>query len=289
MKRSKLQDTLLVTPGFLIYIVFMIVPLIMSFMYSFTNWNGISSTFRYIGLKNFENLLSDAAFFNALKVTFIIMIVTAVVYNILGILLAVLLNGNGKAESFAKSAIFVPTVMSSVVVAFIWSYMVQTNGGIINTVLEALGASSVDFYSSPTVTIFVISGIICWNGLGFFMVIYIATLSTIPHEIYEACAIDGARGVKKFWHITMPLMAPGITINCIMAVAGGLKQYDHVRVITGGGPGGQTQTVTLKAVEQAFEYNMRGYSSAMVLVLFLLIVIFSILQLKISKKNEVVY
>ena len=289
MKQNKLYDALFLAPGILVYIIFMIVPVVMCFLYSFTNWDGISTIYRYIGLNNFVNLFQDASFFSTLKVTLIIMVFTTLIYNVLGIVLAALLNDKGRLLSFSRSAIFIPTVLSSVVVAFIWSYMVQTNGGVINSILEMVGMQTVDFYASPMTTIIMISGIICWNSLGFFVVIYISTLSTIPAEIYEACKVDGAGWFQRFIHITLPLLAPGITINSILAVAGGLKQYDHVKVITGGGPGGATQTVTLYAVEKAFEYNRRGYSSAAVIVLFVIIVVLSIVQLAISKKHEVEY
>ena len=289
MKHNKLYDTLFLAPGFLVYIIFMIVPVIMCFLYSFTNWDGISATFRFIGLKNFVNLFQDTSFFQALQVTMIIMVLTTLIYNILGIILAALLNDGGKILGFSRSAIFIPTVLSAVVVAFIWSYVMQTNGGVINAIIEMFGGSKVDFYATPMTTIFMISGIICWNSLGFFVVIYISTLTTIPQEIYEACKVDGAGWFYRFFHITLPLLAPGITINCILSVAGGLKQYDHVKVITGGGPGGATQTVTLFGVEKAFEYNRRGYSSAAIIILFIIIVIFSIVQLAISKKHEVEY
>lgn len=289
MKHNKLYDALFLAPGFLIYIIFMIIPVIMCFFYSFTNWDGISATYKLIGLKNFVNLFNDASFFEALKVTVIIMILTTLIYNVFGIILAALLNDKGKLLGISRSAIFIPTVMSSVVVAFIWSYMVQTNGGVINSIIEMFGGTGVDFYKTPMTTILVISGIICWNSLGFFVVIYISTLSTIPQEIYEASKVDGANWFYRFRHITLPLLAPGITINCILAVAGGLKQYDHVKVITGGGPGGATQTVTLFGVEKAFEYNRRGYSSAAIIILFVIIVILSVVQLSISKRHEVEY
>lgn len=289
MKHNKLYDTLFLAPGFFVYIIFMIIPVIMCFLYSFTNWDGISASFRFIGLKNFVNLFQDASFFQALKVTLIIMVLTTLIYNILGIILAALLNDTGKLLGFSRSAIFIPTVLSAVVVAFIWSYVMQTNGGVINAIIEMFGGTKVDFYATPMTTIFMISGIICWNSLGFFVVIYISTLTTIPQEIYEACKVDGAGWFYRFFHITLPLLAPGITINCILSVAGGLKQYDHVKVITGGGPGGATQTVTLFGVEKAFEYNRRGYSSAAIIILFIIIVIFSIVQLAISKKHEVEY
>ena len=276
-------------PGYLIYTVFMIVPLGMTMFYSFTNWDGISKKFKMIGVKNFVRLFSDAQFYNALKVTLIITVITVLIYNILGVFLAVVLNRKNRACGFTKSAVFVPTVLSSVVVAFIWSYIMQTDGGVINTVLGVFGIAPYDFYATPLRTIVMISVIISWNGLGLFMVIYVATLNTIPQELMEAAEVDGANGVQRFFRITLPLMMPGITINSVLSLAGGLKQYDHVKVITGGGPGGATQTITLLSVEKAFGYNRRGYSSAIILVLFIMIVIVSVIQISITKKREVEY
>lgn len=289
MKHSKLQDTALIAPGYLIYIVFMIIPLGMCFFYSFTNWDGISASYKMIGLRNFVKLFGNDDFYSALKVTLTITLITVLIYNVLGILLAVVLDRKGWVCSFAKSAIFVPTILSSVVVAFIWSYMMQTDGGVINTILNVFGVDPIDFYDSPMRTIIMISVIISWNGLGLFLVIYIATLNTIPADLYEAAEVDGANGFNRFFKVTLPLLMPGITINSILSMAGGLKQYDHVKVITGGGPGGSTQTVTLLAVEKAFEYNRRGYSSAIILVLFIIIVIISVVQLSITKRREVEY
>ena len=289
MKHNKLHDILLAAPGYLIYTVFMIIPLGLCFFYSFTNWDGISKNYKMVGFRNFERLFQDASFFNALKVTLIITVITVLIYNVLGVFLAVVLNRKNRVCAFAKSAVFVPTVLSSVVVAFIWSYIMQTDGGVINVILGFFGIPPVDFYSSPTTTIIMISVIISWNGLGLFLVIYVATLNTIPQDVMEAAEVDGANGAQRFFKITLPLMMPGITINSVLSLAGGLKQYDHVKVITGGGPGGATQTITLLSVEKAFSYNRRGYSSAIILVLFVMIVIVSVIQISITKKREVEY
>ena len=242
-----------------------------------------------IGFKNFVRLFQDASFYNALKVTLIITVITVLIYNVLGVFLAVVLNKKNRVCTFATSAIFVPTVLSSVVVAFIWSYMMQTDGGVINTILGIFGIPPVDFYDTPLHTIVMMSVIISWNGLGLFMVIYVATLNTIPQEVMEAAEVDGANGIQRFFRITLPLMMPGITINSVLSLAGGLKQYDHVKVITGGGPGGSTQTITLLSVEKAFSYNRRGYSSAIILILFIMIVIVSVIQISITRKREVEY
>ena len=289
MKHNKLHDVLLAAPGYLIYTVFMIIPLGLCLFYSFTNWDGISKNYKIIGFKNFVRLFQDASFYNALKVTLIITVITVLIYNVLGVFLAVVLNKKNRVCTFAKSAIFVPTVLSSVVVAFIWSYMMQTDGGVINTILGIFGIPRVDFYDTPLHTIVMMSVIISWNGLGLFMVIYVATLNTIPPELMEAAEVDGANGIQRFFRITLPLMMPGITINSVLSLAGGLKQYDHVKVITGGGPGGSTQTITLLSVEKAFSYNRRGYSSAIILVLFVMIVIVSVIQISITRKREVEY
>ena len=271
MKHNKLHDILLAAPGYLVYTVFMIIPLGMCFFYSFTNWDGISKKYKMIGLRNFERLFQDASFFNALKVTLIITVITVLIYNVLGVFLAVILSKKSR------------------ICAFVWSYIMQTDGGVINTILGLFGIPPVDFYDTPLHTIVMISVIISWNGLGLFLVIYMATLNTIPQELMEAAEVDGASGFQRFFKITLPLMMPGITINSVLSLAGGLKQYDHVKVITGGGPGGATQTITLQAVEKAFVYNRRGYSSAIILVLFILIVIVSVIQISITKKREVEY
>ena len=289
MRRSKLKDAMFLVPGLTAYLIFMIIPLFMTFFYSFTDWDGIRPTFNMVGFDNFRFMVNDRAFWTSLRVTSVITIVTVLNYNVIGILLAVILYDNTKAKNFAKSALFLPSVLSAVVVAFIWTYMIQPRHGVINVILEMFQIPPVNFYSSPMMTVFAISLIITWNGLGFFVVLYIATLSTIPTELFEASKIDGAGKVKNFFYVTLPLMVPGITICSILSVAGGIRQFDHVRVITGGGPGGATRTISVYAINQAFEFRRRGYSSSIVLVIFLLIMVLTIIQLYISKKREVEY
>lgn len=289
MRRKQLQDIYFLTPGFAIYTVFMVVPVVLCLYYSITNWDGFSSHYRIVGLANFKTLLTDRSFLNALRVTLLFTVVTTVTFNVVGIVAAALLDKVGRTYGFCRSAVFIPNILSPVVVAFIWSYMIQQDGGVINAVLGVFGLPGIDFYHTPLTSMLTIAGIVSWNGLGFYMVIYSAILKTIPEELTEASVIDGAGALTRFFRITLPLMVPAIKINCILAVTGGLKQYDHVKVITAGGPGGATETITLNAVEKAFSYNMRGYSSAIVLVLFLLIVLLTVLQLRVARGFEVEY
>ena len=311
MKRSNLKDAMFLAPGLAAYIIFMVIPLFMTFYYSFTNWDGVSPTYNMVGFYNFQHMFGDRDFWTSLRVTAVFTVVTVLIYNVIGILLAVILFENTKAKNFAKSALFLPSVLSAVVVSFIWTYMIQPRDGVINVIIgmynsaiqaitpaqegviynisQMIQMETINFYSSPMMTVFAISLIVTWNGLGFFVVLYIATLSTIPTELFEASKMDGAGKVKNFFYVTLPLMVPGITICSILSVAGGIRQFDHVRVITGGGPGGATRTVSVYAINQAFEFRRRGYSSAIVLVIFLLILILTVIQLYISRKKEVEY
>lgn len=289
-KMKKLSfDVAFLLPGFGIFIIFMIIPLVLLFYYAFTNWTGLGTEYDYIGFDNFRLLFQDARFFNAMRVTVIIMVTTTLIYNVFGILLAALLNDRSRISAFSRTAYFVPAVMSAVVVAFMWTYMIQFNGGVINTVISWFGIDAINFYETPTRIVLMVSVIISWNSLGLFIIIYAATFSTIPQEIHEAAKVDGAGWFKRFFHIDFPLLAPGITIGSILAVAGGLRQFDHIRVMTGGGPAGTTQTVTLFAVSMAFDRSRRAYSSAAIIVLFILIIILTLIQLRVSKANEVEY
>lgn len=269
--------------------MFMVLPVVMCFFYGFTNWDGMSKNFRFIGFSNYLELFSDQRVIGPFLNTLVITVVTTVIYNVLGILLALMMDKAGKVYRFAKSAFFIPTILSSVVVGFIWSYMIQTDGGVVNTLLNIIGLPSINLYSTPFMTILTISMIITWQGMGLFTTIYLATLSTIPQELNEAATVDGASPIRKFFKITLPLLMPGITLNCILALTGGLKQFDIVKVVTNGGPGFSTQTIVMSALSYGVDYMRRGYSTAILFILFLVIGTISVIQLSITKKFEVDY
>ncbi|MCP4399901.1 MAG: sugar ABC transporter permease [bacterium] len=282
--KSNLVDAYFVLPGLLIYIIFLVVPIVLCFLYSFTNWDGISKHFRVVGLMNFITLLSDISFLDALKVTLLITLFTTLLVNIVGILLAVLIESlTPRASEFCKAAVFFPATLSSVVVSFIWAYMTQTNGGIINTILTFFRLPGIDFYQTEFTITLMVSAVISWAAVGFYTTVYIANLKGIPLELYESARIDGANASDIFWHIMIPQLTPAITINTVLAVIWGLKQYDFVKVRVPF----SIQTIPVNAVERAFDYNMLVYSSAIVVYLFFLIIGFSLLQIRFMKQREV--
>ena len=181
--------------------------------------------------------------------------------------------------------LFIPAILSSVVVSFIWSYMTQGNGGIINTVMGFFHLGPFDFFKNPLITTLTVTFTISWAALGFYITVYTAALKTIPTELYEAAAIDGAGKMNSFFRITLPLLTPGLTIGIMFSLISGLRQYDFVKIMTP-----QTiETVAVNAVSRMTEYNMFGYSAAIVLVLFLFILVVSILQRFALRKLEVDY
>lgn len=284
-RREKLTEFLFMFPGTLIYILFMIVPILYCFYFSLTNWSGFGNQYDFVGLVNFKEIFMDQSFQDAFKVTLILTVGSLILQNVFGILFAVWLNNKGKIYSISKVLLFIPAILSSVVVSFIWSYMTQGNGGIINTVMEIFGLGPFDFFKNQLVTTFTVTFTISWAALGFYITVYTATLKTIPAELYEAASMDGAGKWNCFKSITLPMLTPGITIGTMFSLIAGLRQYDFVKIMTPR----TIETVAVNAISRMTEYNMFGYSAAIVLVLFLFILTMSIIQKLFLRKVEVDY
>lgn len=284
-RRLNRDNLLFLTPGTIIYVLFMIVPMLVCFYYSMTNWNGISQTYKFIGLRNFKNILTDSSFWEAAKVTFILTFVSTILQNVFGIFFAVWLNQKAKVYGFCKTILFLPAILSSVVVSFIWSYMTQGNGGILNTLLGYVGIAPLDYFSSDFVTTLTVTFVISWAALGFYITVYDASLKTIPEELYESAKIDGVNSMTQFFYITLPMLMPGVTICTIFSLIAGMRQYDFVKIMTPL----TIETVAVNAVSRMTEYNMFGYSVAIVIVLFLVIALISVLQRVLLKSKEVEY
>lgn len=280
-KKSKL----FLLPAFVIYTVLMIVPIIGAFYLSLTNWNGISSSFHMIGFKNYISMLTDTRLHNALGVTFKITATVCITVNVLGLFIACLLNKAGKLINALRSIFFMPYVISTVAISFIWLSILSYTG-VLNGVLQFIGLDYLvaDFIGNAKNAIRSICIIEIWRILGFHMVIYLASIQTVPEELYEACTVDGGSRWQKFRFITLPMIIPGITISVVMSIMTEMKQYDIVRVITNGGPGYSTETVTYNIVTQAFGNNMLGYSSAIAVFLFLMIALITVIQLRITNR-----
>ncbi|MDO4647997.1 MAG: sugar ABC transporter permease [Eubacteriales bacterium] len=283
----KKKSKLFVLPAFVLYTALMILPIGGAFYLSLTNWNGIASDYHFIGLANYRNMLSDVRLGNAILVTLKITVTVSLSVNIFGLFFAILLNKQSKMAAVSRSLFFLPYILSTVAISFIWLSILSYTG-VLNSILDMVGLGNLvnDYIGNTRNAITSICIVEIWRTLGFYIVLYLASIQTVPTELYESCMIDGGSSWQKFRYVTLPMIIPGITIAVILSIMTEMRQYDIVKVLTNGGPGYSTETITYNIVTQAFGNNMLGYSSAIAVFLFVIIAAISILQIKISERLE---
>ncbi|MEU7892109.1 sugar ABC transporter permease [Nonomuraea sp. NPDC049152] len=270
-------------PGMLVYLCFVLAPIAVSFGYSLTNYNPFNPPSRFVGLRNYQSLLTDEEFLTALKVTVILTAIIVIVPNVVGLAIAVLLDRNGWFYNAWRATFFVPVVLSSVVVSVVWTRMLADDG-IVNLVL----GTHIGWLSDPDLALYSLGGIMSWQMLGFCVVVYLAGLQAVPHELQEAAAIDGAGPVARFRKVTWPMLAPALTINTVVMLITAFKAYDHIQVITNGGPGaGSTATIAFVVLQTGFVANRQGYASAMAIVMLVIIAAASAVALRLLRRREV--
>lgn len=275
-------------PGVLVYLCFVLAPILVSLGYSFTNYNPLKSSTTFVGLRNYRLLFQDDAFLTSLRLTTVVTVIVVVVPNLAGLGIAVLLDRKGWLYNALRSVFFTPMILSSVVISVIWTRILADDGPL-NQGLRAIGfADPPGWLSDPDLALYSIASILCWQLLGFCVVVYLAGLQGVPLELMEAAAIDGAGPVRRFWRVTWPLLAPALTINTVVLLISAFKIFDHVQVITNGGPGvGSTATIAFLVLQTAFVDNRQGYASAMAVVMLVIIAIMAAVALRYLRKREV--
>ncbi len=285
--RRESSYLLFLLPALLVYVVFSIYPMFSSFFYSLTNWDGFSANVRVIGFGNYIYMFKDPGFRKALSNTFLFVLMDVVLQNVLGLGTALLLETKLRGRNIMRGLFFVPVVLPSIVVSYIWTYIYGYNKGVLNLFLEKLHMGSVDFIGDSGIAIYfvILTGI--WQWMSYRMVIYVSGLQSIPSDIYEAAEIDGARPFQKLKKITLPLLAPAFKINMILCMIGALKQFDLVYTMTQGGPGYATEVIATKIFREAFDYSDYGYGCAIGVVLFLMIMLITVVTNWFFDKREV--
>jgi multiple sugar transport system permease protein len=275
-------------PGVLVYVCFVLAPIVVSVGYSLTNYNPFNPPTRYVGLRNYRLLFTDQEFLTSLRVTTILTLIVVIVPNVLGLAIALMLDRPGWLYNALRSVFFIPVVLSSVVVSVIWTRLLD-NDGLLNQTLRGLGVHDPPgWLSDPKYALYSVGGILSWQLLGLCVVVYLAGLQGVPAELHEAAEIDGAGPIRRFRTITWPLLAPALTINTVVLLISGFKVFDHVQVITHGGPGtGTTATIAFNVLQTGFVANRRGYASAMAVLMLLIIAAVSAVALKLLQKREV--
>ena len=282
-----------VTIGVLLYLAVLIIPLMLSFFYSFTNFNVLNATKSFIGIENYIEMVSDKAFRATVLYTLEISLVVTLLANILGLVIAMALNQEGPFCSTLRTIFFIPQVLSSVVVGFIWSGMLNSQRGLINVLLNKIGLiganGNISWLGDMNLAKLCVIGVCIWQSLGFCTVVYMAALKGVPQELKDAACVDGANRWQVFRNVTFPLISPGVTVNVVMLLIMSFKLFDIIKVLTAGGPAGATETLAFYVTKIAFTVNRVGYGSAMAFSLFVVIASISMGLGAFLRRREVQY
>jgi ABC-type sugar transport system permease subunit len=290
MRRNRISSgfgwkMVLFTPGFLIYVAIIILPILMCLYYGFFNWDGLRDTMSFIGLDNFVRALTDPYFLAALKTTFFYTIPGTLIVNALGIVLAVLVSGRSRISNVYRSVFFFPMLISAVAIGFIWKAILSYSG-ILNTVLATLHLGEVDMLGSIALAPWAILLVNTWHDVGFVTVLYLAGLQAISPDFYDSATIDGASRLAQFRYITFPWLAPSVTSCVIFIFTGYMRLYDLVFVMTSGGPGGATETIAIQTIKVGFNQNQFSYGSALAIFMLVIIGVLSVSITQVLRKRE---
>ncbi len=287
--RARLEVMLLAGPALLVFLAFVIFPVLMAAYYGFFSWQGYGPPTEFVGLKNYLTILQDPLFHDALAHNGFILVFSLVLQGPVAIVLALLLNRKMRGQSLIRVLIFVPYVISEVVVGTGWSLMLQTNGAL-NAMLTnmGLGFLATDWLSDPGIAIWTLMAIITWKYVGFAVILFLAGLQGIPEELNEAAAIDGASYWQIQWRITLPLLAPTLRIWAFLSIIGSLQLFDLVYIIWGQyiASTAGTSTMATYMVSEGRNAGNYGYGNAVAVVLFLIsLVVALIYQRAVLRKD----
>jgi multiple sugar transport system permease protein len=275
---------LFILPKFLIFTVFLLYPVIRAVYLSFQG-GAILSGLDWVGLRNYERIIRDDLFWQSLRnsVYYTVLVIPSVL--IIGIGLALLLNRPIRFRPLFLLLLVVPSVASTVAASVIWAYLLQVEGGLFNRVLGVAGIGPVNWLGNPRLVIPVFVALEVWRGVGFYTILFLAAMQSIPRHLYDAAAIDGANAWQSFRLVTLPLMRPTVLFATVMATIWNLQLFDSPYVMTRGGPGYASMTVVMYIYQQAFRYDQMGMAAAMAIVLLLLIMALAVAQLTLFRKE----
>jgi N-acetylglucosamine transport system permease protein len=291
-------------PPLALYVIFVLSPYAQAFYLSLTDWRGYSSQAKFVGFDNFRKLFDDDAFWAALKNNAVMLVVIPAVTVALALLLAGLLNFGGRQRGAGLSPVrgaslyrilfFFPQLLSVSIVGVLFQFVYTENGGLLNGALKAVGLGSLtqDWMGDSHIALFSVMAVIIWSGMGFYVVLFNAAMQSIPAELLEAAALDGAGKFSAFFRITLPLMWERVQVALVALGIVALDGFAFVQIMTGEPPGGPDNSTTVLGVplyENAFQYGRFGYATAFGVALFFLTMTMAVLTFRFSRRDCVEY
>lgn len=272
-------------PALLIYGVFFVIPLLSGIGMSFTDWDGMGQA-NFVGLRNFINFFHDARAMHDIKTTVVFAAGSAVLLNVVGLIYAFLMNTDFRGKSIARVIIYLPAIISPLIMGYIWYFLLQPGRGFLHYAFLQLGLPDLignwmGSYASALRTLILVN---VWQFSGMTMIIYLAGLQSIPSELSEAAKIDGANSWQRFWCVTIPMLMPAIRINVVTNIIGSLSVFDVIMSLTEGGPGYATESLSIYIMRMCYG-SRTGYSTAVAMILFLIILVPVLISMRLTRQK----
>lgn len=286
-QNTNLNLMLFVAPALMVYTVFKLYPAVTGLYYAMTDWNGINKTYSFVGLTNFIAITKDKYFWHSILFTLKYVVVMVFLANALALLLAVLIESLKKGKSFFRTLFYLPNMISMIIGGYMWNFIITK---VLYYLADNWGLKFLDksWIGDPKYAFIAIIIVAAWGAVGYLMIIYMAALQGVPASLKEAAYLDGMNEWQAFWNVVFPMIRPALTICVFWTLNSGFQVFDVIYSLTGGGPGRATQSVAMNIFEEAFRGNKRyGYATAKSTLLFLLVMVVTIVQVRIMSRKEV--
>jgi multiple sugar transport system permease protein len=274
----------LVLPALVGFIAFYALPTLRALEISLTDWNLLKPA-HFVGLDNYKQMLNDGKFWNGMKLSAYYVVLNIPAQMVLGLFLAVAMDRLTRSL-FVKSIVLLPYLLSNVLIALIWLWMLDPVMGLVNHGLEAAGFDRQPFFGGMNQAMLTVAAVNIWRHMGLVAMLFLAGLQNIPRHLYEAAALEGANEWQMFWRITLPLLRPVMVFVLVTSVTGSFQIFDTIAITTNGGPLDSTRVIVHYIVQNAFSFYKMGYASAMSMTLCLLMVAYTLVQMRIMRANE---
>ncbi len=284
---SPASVNLMYIPALVLFAVFIFYPITQGIRISFTNWDGYSAHYSYVGLEKYTYMFSDMKTRQVIVNTLIYGLGSTLFQNVLGLAYALFLNSQLRGRSLIRTVVYFPVIISPLIMGYIFYFIFQYDGGALNDILLLLGKEAIDWLGEGSRAVWLMTLVNTFQFMGVAMVVYLAGLQAIPKEYLEAAEVDGAAGWNKFVHVTLPLLMPAITVSVVLNIIGGLKLFDVIMAMTGGGPGYASHSLSTMMYDLYFPRQDAGFAAALGNLMFVLISVLGLGSLVLLRRKEV--
>ncbi len=285
-RRANLRLLLFCAPALIVYFVFKLIPAVSGIGYAMTDWNGLSQDYSFVLFDNFIAVFSDTYFWRSVWFTLKYVAVMVVVANVIALLLAVAIESRRRAKGVYRTIFYMPNMISMVIGGYMWMFIFTQ---VLYYMADNWGLTFLDhsWIGDPHYSFIAIIIVASWSTVGYLMIIYMAALQGVPADLLEAAQLAGANSRQCFFRVTLPMILPAVTICIFWTLNSGFQVFDVIYALTGGGPGRATQSVAMNIYEEAFRGNIRyGYATAKSTILFVIVMVITLIQLKVMKSRE---